>query len=592
MAAVSYLSAAGALIGATLHSTMRSTTVPPARPILRTSRSPAAAALLVALVAAPGLFAADGSPKKPPSPLLLIAGGDSLGQGTMDATNNAVNARNAYLQRIADALREVTPVAFRQPLLDFDGERLFPGRIPTNLAVDGADVFTVDGLEYYQRAGAWFTLPNPDYRVDALWPRDFDSLYDRVLYPINRLAGRPVTQVEAIGELLRAAPAAGVERAAVVLWVGNNDSSQAALGRGGRRPEVQAFPFELIAPELDPLLAGLGEFAEALGLVSFEPYTAAAVERGLTKEFDFGWQYLKIASQIRADAESAGVDADVFLLTLPYYSSVGYLFDSEDLEFYLQKLDPSYTVPPTFARVALPGEPIADVNAGDRVSLLTFGFMYLLLDSGYSVGYVNRALEIDGVQRDGLVLSESERERIQDRLDKFNETIRFNAWLQGPRFHLIDVGATLNEALTGRTEVVIGDKTFSRKWMRGSAFSVDGVHPGYTGQAFIANQGLAAMNNVLGLAAPPYDLVEVAELDPYIDRDGDGFAPLPAYPARGLTEVLFWLRDPDDDDPGVEAEIPADAWARMSAILLEQLVGIPQVEAEAERRGMRRAPRP
>lgn len=541
---------------------------------------------LLLLLAAPAAPADEPSGAAGRGPLLLIAGGDSLGQGTMDATNNAVNTLNAYLQKTADALGQTTPLVFRQPLLDFDGDRVQPFRIPTNLAVDGADSFSVDGLEYRKRVSSWFTVPIPDYQADALLPRDFDSRYDRVLYPINVRAGRPVTQIDAIGELVNAAPSVGIRRAAVVLWIGNNDSSQAALGRGGRNPEVQAIPFDLIKPELDPLLAALGDFGQALGLVSFEPYTMANVQRGLTEEFEFALQYFKIAAQIRTETAQSGVALDVFLLTLPYYSSVGYLMDSDDLEFYLKKLDPTYTVPPTFARVAPPGGPIVDPNAGDRVSLLTFGLMHLLLDSGYSVDYVNRALEIDGVQRDGLVLSAAERQVIRKRLDAFNKTIRANAWLQGPRFHLVDIGETLNQALTGQIEITAGDKTLSRKWVRGSAFSADGVHPGYTGHAFIANELIQAMNPALGLAAPLYDLAEVAQLDPYIDRDGDGFAPMPNYPASGLTEALFFLRDPDDGDPSVEAQIPANAWQRISAILLEELTGIPQVEAEAARHGL------
>src|SRR5690606_33979314 len=113
-----------------------------------------------------------------------------------------------------------------------------------------------------------------------------------------------------------------------------------------------------------------------------------------------------------------------------------YLMDSDDLEFYLKKLNSAYAVPPTFKRASRPGPGSDSGRPGDRVSLLTFGFMYLLLDSGYPVSYVNRALEIDGAQRDGLVLSEAEQQLIQSRIDQFNETIKANARWHGPQFHL------------------------------------------------------------------------------------------------------------------------------------------------------------
>ena len=73
--------------------------------------------------------------------------------------------------------------------------------------------------------------------------------------------------------------------------------------------------------------------------------------------------------------------------------------------------------------MAAPGAPIDDFFKGDRVSLLTFGFMYALLGTGYSVDYVNQVLEVDGHQRDGLVLSEEEQCFIMSRIDRYNNAI-------------------------------------------------------------------------------------------------------------------------------------------------------------------------
>jgi hypothetical protein len=283
-------------------------------------------------------------------------------------------------------------------------------------------------------------------------------------------------------------------------------------------------------------------------------------------------QFGRVLGRLRQAAAASPMDTDIVVLTLPYYSSVGYLLDSDDLEFYLRKLDPGYTVPPTFQRVAPPGEPIVDPTAGDRVSLLTFGLMYALLHSGFSVDYVNQVLEVDGRQRDGLVLSESEQRYIRERIDRFNAALRLAAALAGPRVHVVDVGTYLNDALTGGTPIVVDGRELGRQWGRGGAFSLDGVHPGYTGQALIANFVLAGLDAILGVETPRYDLAGVMADDPYVDRDGDGWVPGPASTGTGMTELLFLFRDPDDGDPLAEPALPEDVWMRIARALLRQVL--------------------
>ena len=59
---------------------------------------------------------------EPPAKRTILLGlGDSTVHGTMDATNNTVNTTNAFLQRIAESLSQITSVEFRQPLLDESG---------------------------------------------------------------------------------------------------------------------------------------------------------------------------------------------------------------------------------------------------------------------------------------------------------------------------------------------------------------------------------------------------------------------------------------------------------------------------------------
>ena len=46
--------------------------------------------------------------------------------------------------------------------------------------------------------------------------------------------------------------------------------------------------------------------------------------------------------------------------------------------------------------------------------------------------------------------------------------------------------------------------------------------------------------------------------DPYVDNDGDGWVSGPQYEAKGLTELLFLFKDPDDSASTVQPELPVD----------------------------------
>jgi hypothetical protein len=521
-------------------------------------------------------------------PLTVLIGlGDSLTHGTMDGTNNAVNTVNAYLQKVSDSIAQVIPLMMRQPLFDLEEKRLPPYQVPTNLGVDGSDIFSMEGFEYYKRVGADESLLSSKYLCDKLLPFLFKDKYDKVLYPINLLAGNSVSTIDsAIWLLNQGLPSVGLTKSLIVFWSGNNDSSKAALGAGGLNPTFQPLPFDILKSELDPILTLLLAFGELAGVVSFEPYTQAAIERNLTDLQDFAYQYFHVLNRLRTETAFSGVNTELFLLTLPYYSAVGYLIDSEDLEFYLRKLNPAYTVPATFKRVAPPGEPITEPLKGDRISLLTFGMMYALLSTGHSVSEVNRALEIDGQQRDGLVLSEEEQQFIMSRIDGYNAVIKFAAAVFGPNVHLSDIGQFINDTFTGEIVFVINDRTLSRKWVRGSGFSLDGVHPGYLGQALVANYILEDINAALGISAPLYDPSPIMATDPYFDGDEDGWAPGPAYEGSGITKLLFLFKDPDDSNPSVQAEMPPNVWDLISEVLLGEVLNIRAIRQEAQRLGI------
>jgi hypothetical protein len=505
----------------------------------------------------------------------VIGIGDSLTHGTMDATNNSPNTMHAYLQRTVESLSTVFPFQFSQPLYGFREQRLTPFDIPTNLGIDGADIFSIEGIEYYKRVGASASFPSNDYFCDSSMPFQFQNDYDKVLYPLNVVAGKPVSQIDATLTLINQQDVPPTEAFAVIfLWIGNNDSSLAALGTGGGNPSYLPIPLEAISAEISPELRALLEMGQAQGLLNFEPYTPEAINRNLTDVKDFTDQLNHLLERLQKENTLPDGHIPIMLMTLPYYSAVGYLFDSEDLEFYLRQVNPAYAVPSTFQRVTQPGEPITEPFSGDRVSFFTFAFMYTLLQSNYSVEEVNAILEKEGIQQAGQILSAAEQQSIMSRIDDFNLAIK-TASQTFPYVYLLDVGAYLNATLSGAMPVKIGDRGLSRKWSRGSAFSLDGVHPGYTGQAMIANYLLGEINRMFQLNAPLIDLEQILASDPYVDRDGDGWVPGPGYPASGLTELLFLFIDPDDADPSVRAVLPPNVWDRISRILLQELTGLP-----------------
>jgi len=81
--------------------------------------------------------------------------------------------------------------------------------------------------------------------------------------------------------------------------------------------------------------------------------------------------------------------------------------------------------------------------------------------------------------------------------------------------------------------------------------------------------------------------------DPYVDHDGDGWVKGPAGEGTGRTRILYLLRDADGDtgsDPEGKAKIDYlttnAIWKLVSDSLLEEVIDIPSMRAEAERLGL------
>jgi hypothetical protein len=284
--------------------------------------------------------------------IVLIGIGDSLTQGTMDITVNITNTKHSYMQLIADSIGSIRDISFSQPLLGKNKKRKNPFTIPTNIGIEAADIFSTNGIEYYKRVGAQESSVNTDYLCKNLMPWRQDTIFEKVLYPINLAAKKPVSQLDAACWLLeQVAQSRGKSRAIVILWLGNMDTSAASAGLGGFAPLALPLPMYHISGEVNPVLSTMLQTSEDIGYLTTHPYTRSLIERNLTLSEEFSVQFENILSNFDTFADSSDCVADIFVCTLPYFSSMGYLFDSDDLEFYLQKVNPTYTVPKGFKRV-------------------------------------------------------------------------------------------------------------------------------------------------------------------------------------------------------------------------------------------------
>lgn len=141
-----------------------------------------------------------------------------------------------------------------------------------------------------------------------------------------------------------------------------------------------------------------------------------------------------------------------------------------------------------------------------------------------------RRLEAEGAFDEWEVLDSDEIERVDDRIDEFNQVIARAA--RNPRVHLVDMHAVMNDMRdNGRDLRGAGPPVRVTTRMTGAAgsdgvdgiFSYDGVHPSNTGHAVVANIVLDKIKQDLGSRdkfrvfkdAPPIDEKVVYNSDPH-----------------------------------------------------------------------------
>ena len=130
-------------------------------------------------------------------------------------------------------------------------------------------------------------------------------------------------------------------------------------------------------------------------------------------------------------------------------------------------------------------------KAGDLVLLTTRGII------GTSQAGVPAPFNTVGVTyplQDSAVLTATESGEIKVAVDAYNASIKSLAEAKGLAF--VDANATLQQVFS--TGVRFGNNHLSASFITGGVFSLDGVHPGARGYAFIANKFLEAINTKYG----------------------------------------------------------------------------------------------
>jgi lysophospholipase L1-like esterase len=112
---------------------------------------------------------------------------------------------------------------------------------------------------------------------------------------------------------------------------------------------------------------------------------------------------------------------------------------------------------------------------------------------------------------DAQVLTAEEAAAIRQRITEFNDVIRTAA--AENRAVLVDIHAAFNQIAANG--LLVGAKRLTTLPL-GGVFSLDGVHPTYTAQAWVANEIVTALNRTLGLGLPPVNVAAVMAADPLV----------------------------------------------------------------------------
>ena len=154
--------------------------------------------------------------------------------------------------------------------------------------------------------------------------------------------------------------------------------------------------------------------------------------------------------------------------------------------------------------------PVLGITSGDFVTLDSLSLALAI--------HSNPAL---GPLPGSSVLTQAEMAQVRTAVHGYNTIIATQARIHGAA--LVDVHG-LTDEIRDRGYVVRGQRLNTE--FLGGVFSLDGIHPTYTGHAIIANEFIHALNTRFAAGIPPISIEQVAIGDPLVFRGiGRGLRP-------------------------------------------------------------------
>ncbi|MEM7365411.1 MAG: SGNH/GDSL hydrolase family protein [Pseudomonadota bacterium] len=263
-------------------------------------------------------------------------------------------------------------------------------------------------------------------------------------------------------------------------------------------PRLQSQMEIVEASPPDILLCWIGNNDVLSAATSFSALDASQ----MTSVASFDADYTLLADRLSVLA--AGHGTKVALANIPNVTDIGFLLDAASAE-------------------ALLGFPVS-LAPGERTTLVA---VFLMAFAG------NDDLLADA----NYILDNGEITAIQTRISEFNSIIQREADRIG--VPVVDVNTRFQEFVA--SPPVIQGRSLTPGFMQG-LFSLDGVHPSITAHGLIAVEFVDVLNDHYGptvFPMPQSAIDAIYEMDPNIDKDGDGQAV--GRLGAGLMETLAWL---------------------------------------------------
>ena len=190
-----------------------------------------------------------------------------------------------------------------------------------------------------------------------------------------------------------------------------------------------------------------------------------------------------------------------------------------------------------------------------------------------ALGILGGALPPETLQNPNFLLDAAEEANIEARIDAFNQVIADVA--ASHKAGLVDMHAFFTGVLQNQPIAITktGLPTFHVSAFyapafsptgTSGAFSLDGVHPSNTGYALAANEFIKVINQKFGKSFKEVDVWDVASMDPYLDKDGDGCITGP-----GFIDIPGVTGDSNDANPTIfSCHAPGKPGARAGMPLL------------------------